>query len=43
MWPFKIKTEEQKEVKKLLKPFKKIKGYNELTVEELSNGKGDDE
>ena len=39
MWFFKKKTEEEK----ALEPFKKIKGYNEKTIEELSDGKGDDE
>ena len=36
---FKKKTEEEKS----LKYFEKIKGFNEKTIEELSNGKGDDE
>lgn len=45
---FKKKTEEEKEIKKAKKEMKYILkgtkgGYDDKTVEELSNGKGDDE
>ena len=44
MWLFKKKTEEEKDVKQLERELKGIKGgYNEETIKELSNGKGDDE
>ena len=39
MWFFKKKTQDEKE----LEPFEKIKGFNENTIKELTNGKGDDE